>query len=89
MTPEETDKRKPAEAFAEMFRTFGEAISEIFNDPRLKDKAREFGKSAGESAETFGKRFKDEEVRQKFRDVGSAAQAFGKSIADYFEEKEK
>ena len=42
MTPEETDKRKPAEAFAEMFRTFGEAISEIFNDPRLKDKAREF-----------------------------------------------
>ena len=69
-----------------MFRTFGDAISEIFNDPNLREKAKEFGKSAGESAETFGKRFKDEDVKAKFREVGKAAQEFGESIADYFRE---
>ncbi len=84
MTPGKTNKRKTPEAFAEMFRTFGDAISEIFDDPKLKKKAREFGKSAAESAETFGKRFKDEDVKAKFRDVGKAAQEFGKNIADYF-----
>lgn len=86
MTPEETSKKKAPEAFAEMFRTFGNAISEIFNDPQLKEKARDFGKSAADSAETFGKRFKDEDVKAKFKDVGRAAQEFGKSIADYFKE---
>ena len=61
MVPEENKsaKKNPAETFGEMFEAFGKAISEIFNDPDLKEKAKEFGKSATGSAKTFGSRFKD------------------------------
>ncbi len=54
---EKTGKKQVVDNFAEMFGVFGQAISEIFNDPELKEKAKEFGKSAVESAETFGNRF--------------------------------
>jgi len=67
-----------------MFRAFGEAISEIFNDPQLKAKAKEFGDSAANAAKTFGNRFQDDEVKAKFQEVGKAAQDFGKSITDRF-----
>lgn len=67
-----------------MFEAFGKAMSEIFNDPELKEKAREFYKSATQSAEIFGSRFKDEDVRAKFRDIGKDAQDFGESVADHF-----
>ena len=76
----------PAENFAEMFKTFGQAISEVFNDPELKQKAKEFAESAADSAKTLGNRFKDEDVKDKFRDVGKAAEVFGKSIADCFKQ---
>jgi len=57
-------------------------MSEIFNDPELKQKAKEFAESATESAKTFGSRFEDEDVKDKFRDLGKAAEDFGKSIAN-------
>ena len=69
-----------------MFEAFANAMSQIFKDPELKEKAKEFGKSAVESAETFGSRFKDEDVKEKFREVGKAAQDFGKSVAEYFKD---
>jgi len=51
MSNKEQDPRKSTgENFSDMFKSFGEAISEIFNDPELKEKAREFGKSAAKSA---------------------------------------
>ena len=81
---EKFNKKTTAENFSEMFKTFGDAVSEIFDDPKLKEKAKEFADSAAESANIFGSRFKDEEVKNKFRDVGKAAQDFGKSVADYF-----
>ena len=59
-------------------------MSEIFNDPELKQKAKEFTESAAESAKILGSKFKDEDVKDKFRDVGRAAEDFGKSIADQF-----
>ncbi len=85
MSPEEkSNKKTTAENFGEIFRVFGDALSEIFDDPKLKEKAKEFAESAAESARIFGRRFKDEEVQAKFRDVGKAAQDFGKSVADCF-----
>jgi len=81
---ENAGKKQAGEAFAEMFKAFGDAISEIFDDPELKDKAKEFGRSAVKSAETFGSRFKDEDVKARFREVGKAAQEFGKVVADHF-----
>jgi len=82
--PEEETHKTATESFGEMFRAFGDAISEIFEDPKLKEKAKEFAEGAVESAKIFGSRFKDEEVIVKFRDVGKAAQEFGKSVTDCF-----
>ena len=79
-----SDKRQAADNFAEMFKAFGQAISEIFNDPELKKKAKEFTESASGSAKTLANRIKDEDVRNKFRDVGKAAEEFGQSIAGCF-----
>ena len=78
----DSGKKTPAQNLGEMFEALGNAIGEIFEDPELKQKAREFGRSARESAESFAGRFKDEEVREKFREVGRAAKDFGRSVAD-------
>jgi len=80
----EAGKRGTADSFAEMFRSFGQAVGEVFNDPELKNKAKQFADSAAESAKTLAGRFKDEDVKAKFRDVGKAAEDFGKNVADKF-----
>ena len=84
--PGKNKGKSPAENFGDMFKKFGDAMGEIFNDPELKKKAKEFGDSAVNSAKTFGERFKDEEVKGKFRDFGKATQDFGSSISDYFKD---
>ena len=78
-----TDKKVTTESFADMFKIFGEAIGEIFDDPELKKKAKEFAESAAESAKAFKNRFEDEDVRDKFRDTGKAVEDFGKSVTAY------
>lgn len=88
--PQKEQQKTAAGNLGDMFDALGDAMSQIFNDPKLREKARELGKAAKESAETLGERFKDEEVKAKFKDVGRAAQAFGKNMADIFtEEKSK
>lgn len=84
MEDKNTEKKTAAENLNDMFEAFGTAMSQIFNDPVLKEKAKELGRAAKESAETLGQRFKDEEVQSRFKDVGKAAQAFGKNVADVF-----
>jgi hypothetical protein len=83
------DKKPVVESFAEIFESFSQAISEIFNDPSLKESAKEFTESASASAKKMAGRFKDEEVKAKFRDVGKAAQIFGKSVVDSFKDEKK
>ena len=83
----ETDKQHkntPVDKFGDILESFGSALSGIFDDPELKAKAKDFSKSAADSAKTLAGRFKDEEVKAKFRDVGKAAEEFGKSVADTF-----
>jgi ribosomal-protein-alanine N-acetyltransferase len=81
---DKTQGKTTADSFGELIKTFGNAVSEIFDDPKLKEKAKEFAESATESAKVFGSRFKDEEVKARFGEVGKAAQDFGKSVADCF-----
>lgn len=81
---EDSSKKGAVKNLGEMFEAFGDAVSRIFDDPDLKDKAREFGRSAVEAMETFNNRFRDDDVKEKFRDAGRAAQDFGKSVEDYF-----
>lgn len=82
-------KKSPAESFADMVKEFGSSIAEIFNDPNLSKKAREFGQSAVSSAKAFTDRFKDEEVKNKFKEFANAAKVFGESVVDYFKEEKK
>ena len=84
--PQQRDsgKKGPGDSLGEMFEALANAIGEMFKDPELKERAREFGKSARESAEAVAGRFHDEEVKTKFRDVGNAADDLGSSIADHF-----
>jgi uncharacterized protein YaaN involved in tellurite resistance len=82
-------KKSAADNLGEMFSEFGKAIGEIFNDPELKKKAKEFGKSAAASAKTFGKRFEDKEVKKKFGNVGKAAQKFGKNVSEFAKKEVK
>ena len=82
--------RSPVESFGDMIKEFGESISKIFSDPELKKKAKDFAKSAEDSAKAFGKRFKDEGVKEKFTDFGKAARDFGNDMSAYFkDDKEK
>ncbi|MFC2062757.1 hypothetical protein ACFLS8_02290 [Chloroflexota bacterium] len=81
---ENAQDRTAADNFGKLIKAFGDAVGEIFDDPKLKEKAKEFADSAVVSAKAFGSRFKDEEVKDKFGDVGKAAQDFGKSVADCF-----
>jgi hypothetical protein len=87
MEQDENQKNKSAtENLAAMADALGSAMSQIFNDPKLREKAADLGKAVKESALTLGDRFKDEEVRAKFREAGKAAQAFGKSVTDMLNE---
>ena len=82
--------RSPVESFGDMIKEFGESISKIFSDPELKKRAKDFAKSAEDSAKAFGKRFKDEGVKEKFTDFGKAARDFGNDVSAYFkDDKEK
>lgn len=79
-----TCEPRPGESLKQMFIAFGDAFSEVFNDPELKAKAKEFGEAATESAQQLGRRFKDDDVKERFRKAGEAAETFGKSVAEYF-----
>jgi uncharacterized protein len=82
-------KKQPADSFTEIFMAFGQAIGDVFDDPELKDKAREFADTAADSARALADRFKDEDVKAKFRDIGKAAEEFGKNVADYFQKDKR
>ncbi|MFC1866338.1 hypothetical protein ACFLYB_06470 [Chloroflexota bacterium] len=49
----DSDKKSTAENFGEMFKAFGNAVSETFRNPELKEKTREFGRSASESTKNL------------------------------------
>ena len=86
---EKYDRKKAAENLGKVMKTFGETMSEIFNDPELRKKAKEFSQSIVDSAaKVVDSHVKDDEVRAKFRDVGKAAQTLGKTIADNFKNAE-
>lgn len=83
-TKKEAHEPNPGESLRQMFAAFGDAFGEVFNDPELKAKAKEFGDAATMSAMHLGRRFKDEEVKERFKKAGEAAEVFGRSVAEYF-----
>ncbi len=82
-------KKSAAESFGEMVREFGNALSEIFKDPKVQEKAQEFAGSTGEAVQTFTDKFKEEEVKQKLRQAGRAAKEFGDSKEEHSQKNDK
>jgi len=80
-------EKNATEQFGKMIRSFGDALSEVFDDPDLKKKARELAEAAKGSAKSFASRFEDEDVKKKFREAGKAAEDFGKGVQERFKEK--
>jgi hypothetical protein len=83
---EKYDRKMAAEKLGKIIKTFGDSVSQILDDPDLREKAKEFSLSVVDSAaKVVNSRVKDDEIRAKFKEVGKAAQSLGKSIADHFE----
>jgi [ribosomal protein S5]-alanine N-acetyltransferase len=84
-----TGREEEVTTFSRLLKSFGESVAEIWDDPEVRRKAREFSESLVDSAAKIASsKIKDEDVRKKFTDVGKAAQTLGKSVLDEFE-KEK
>jgi hypothetical protein len=85
-TPIETNVRD----FKSIFTEFGEAVTSIFKDPKLKKEANKLKEGIVGSAKAFSDRFKDKSVKKEFRDVGKAATRFGKdAVKTYKKSKPK
>jgi [ribosomal protein S5]-alanine N-acetyltransferase len=83
---ENQESKKVAETVGEMLRLFGNTVSEVLDDPTLKQKAKEFAASLVDSAARVAdNKIKAHEARAKLRDVGKAAQTLGKSLETHFE----
>jgi hypothetical protein len=84
-----SDKKTTAETLGEMLRTFGNTISEILDDPEVKEKGIEFAESVVDAATKVAQsKVKSEEVRARFRNVGKAAQTLGSSLDKHFKSAE-
>jgi [ribosomal protein S5]-alanine N-acetyltransferase len=79
------DRKTAAENLGKVMKAFGETVSEIFEDPDVKKKAREFSQSLVDAAaKVVESRVKDDEVKAKFQNVGKAAQNLGQTLTDHF-----
>ena len=84
------DNKKAAETLGEMIRKFGLSVGEIFDDPEVKEKAKEFAESVVDAAARVGQsKVKTEDVRARFRNVGKAAQTLGNSLDKHFKSGEE
>ncbi len=86
MTPTRKNKKEEAaETLGKMLKAFGNTLSEILDDPKLKTSAKKFAESVVDAAaKVVQSKVEDEEVRAKFRGVGEAAQTLGKSLEAHF-----
>jgi len=83
---EKYDRKKDAENLSKMIRSFGETISEIFEDPELRKKAKDFSQSVIDSAaKVVETKIRSDEAKRKFRDAGRAAQSLGKTLVEHFD----
>ena len=79
------DTKKASKQLGKVISAFGDTISEILEDPELREKGKEFAQSVVDAAaKVVESRVKDDEVKAKFRDVGTAAQHLGQTLTEHF-----
>jgi len=80
------DAKKDAESLGKMVKSFGETISEIFEDPEVRKKAKDFSQSVIDAAaKVVESKVRKAEAKKKFRDAGRAAQSLGKTLVEHFD----
>lgn len=83
------DKQIAVEKFGKLIKAFGDTVGEVLDNPELREKAKEFAKTAVDAAaKVADSKIKDADVRARFRTVGKAAQTLGKSLEDHFKADE-
>ncbi|HEX7474466.1 MAG TPA: hypothetical protein VF318_00760 [Dehalococcoidales bacterium] len=87
-----TDSREAqsaAEIVGSMFKDFGNTISEILEDPELKEKAKDLASALAEAAmKVAEEKVTDQEVRSKLRNVGKATRMLGEKLEKHFNQAE-
>ncbi len=84
-TKEKAETKSTSESFADLVKTFSNAVAEILDDPEVRGKAREFSDSIIDAAtRIMENKVKSEDARSKIREVGKAAETFGKSVEQQF-----
>ena len=79
------DAKADAERLGKVVKSFGEAISEIFEDPEVRKKAKDFSQSVVDAAaRVVESKIRHEEAKKKFRDAGRAVQSLGKTLVEHF-----
>ena len=61
-----------------IFTEFGEAVTSVFKDPKLKKEANKLKEGIVGSAKALSDRIHNKEVKKEFKDIGKAAKKFGK-----------
>jgi len=80
------DVKKDAEDLGKMIRSFGNTIAEIFEDPEIREKAKELSQSVIDSAaRVVESKLRSNQSKAKFRDAGRAAQSLGKTLVERFD----
>lgn len=80
------DGKEVVESLGKMIKTFGDAMSEIFEDPDLRKKAKEFSQSVMDSAaKVVEGKLKSAQAKKKFRDAGRAARSLGETLVEHFD----
>ncbi len=83
------ENKDTSDKFAHIFEEFGNAVAEIFNDPKLKEKAKEFGEISADSTKALGERLHAEELKSRLKDVEKVADDFSQRLYRSFEDEEK
>ena len=79
------NRKKAAENLGKTLKAFGDTISEILDDPDLREKAKAFAQSAVDAAaKVVESKIEDDQVKSKFHDVGNAAKNLGQSLSEHF-----
>jgi hypothetical protein len=70
-----------ARDFKNIFSEFGEAVSSIIKDSKLRSETQKIGESMAGAGRALIERMQNREVKKEFRDVTKAAKKFGKGAA--------
>ncbi len=80
-----TEKRTAGETLGDLIIAFGVAMGDVLEDPKVKEKAKEFSQVVVDAAaKAWVDRMKNEDSKEKVRTVGKVARDFGKSLEDHF-----